>query len=829
MIDRLITYDIETEGLRFKKDKVLCFSYSRGDKSGVYHTRDEIQGFFDWANKNNMMLAGHNLKFDAKFLIEMGIKGVRIDHDSLMMASLFMFEDKGLKDLCIKLLKVEDWSVDRRKMAEMDQALMDQYAMKDAEMTWKLCQYLWTKVEEKGMADYYTTKTMPLYRLLMEVESHGVCVDMATLVAERTRVLGQLCESERVFKESFADVLKPVKRRLIDAELKKITAKREETRIRQAERIESTYEFNLNSSIQVAELLKEIRVSPKDKEGKFTTSSKALRYYAEAHPLIPALMQYRGIVKTSQFLTSWQEKAIDGRLYGNYNLHVVDTGRLSSSEPNLQQVPKDSTLRSIFKASDGKTWVIADYCTDVSTRILMQDLSYKPAGSLKVGDRLWGFDESAKGHSGRKLRSSVVEEFRVESRPTLGICTSEGRVFCTPEHRFLVSKPDQGSEWKQARHLVQGDRIKMFVPPYGDNESKDAGWLAGIADGEGWVIRGPLGKGLHGVGIAQKPGVVWDTLVRLLNEFGFEFSIQTHKSGVLRAVLLGEQAIRFLGEIRPNRLLLNVGALEGQRIGGKQTRAARVIYTWEAGQRDVAVMQTSTGTYISEGLLSHNCQVEPRMMAHFTEDPNLIKIFTEDTDIYGYLATKVLGCKCSVSEVKELFPKERQVAKALTLAIMYGMGAKALAYHLTVEQGIPTTKDTARKYVAGFYRHFEAVKSYQERLGFEAMNNGYITGINGRRLWLPKSEARHKAFNYINQNAASELCAFSQLDVQKELKDVAILKLLTHDEVCYECDTGREGTVISSLQRHMVDSYKDSLKVPLKIDVSVGTNWGAKA
>lgn len=582
-MNKYVALDIETTGLHHKTDTILCLAAHNGTKGLIFKGLGKIQVFFDSINQKGYKQVWFNGKFDVKFLLEAGIKGARIDEDVLALAALFPFEDKGLKELAMRILEVPDWSVNRKKMIELPEDVLDSYCIKDAEITLVLFHKLLKAVTDKGMKDYYYNLSMPFYKLLLEVEQEGVKLNTDLLFREKEVITKRLLDVELNFRSTYKTLLDKVERELKDEAIQAITCKTQEAIERHKKAIEETYMFNLNSSVQMSKLFREIRIAPKDKKGKFTTSSKTLKYYFDRHPVLIDVVKYRQIVKTSQFLNSWHSKLIEGRIYGSYNVHTVDTGRLSSSQPNLQQVPKDSSLRSIFEANEGKVWVLADYA-----------------------------------------------------------------------------------------------------------------------------------------------------------------------------------------------------------------------------------------------------QIEPRMMAHFTEDSKLIKIFKNNTDIYAYLATRILGCKCELSEVKEKFPQERQIAKALTLAIMYGMGARALSYVLTVEQSIPTTIDTARTYIKAFYNHFSKVKPYQETLGYSAMQSGYILGFNGRRLWLKADEARHKAFNYINQNAASELCAFSQMAVTKDLKNIAKLRLITHDEVIYECSRGDVDNVVACLNRHMVDRFVGVLKVPLKLDVHVGTTWEAK-
>jgi len=221
-------------------------------------------------------------------------------------------------------------------------------------------------------------------------------------------------------------------------------------------------------------------------------------------------------------------------------------------------------------------------------------------------------------------------------------------------------------------------------------------------------------------------------------------------------------------------------------------------------------------------------QIEARLAAHFSEDKKLIDVFKNNLDLYGVVGCELFKLDCAPGELKALHPDIRQKAKTIYLGIQYGMGMDALAFELTVKDNIPTSPEEASDYIKEFFRLFSGLYKFKQRIGEVATTQGYVKGWFGRKIWVPRGEARHKALNYLCQNAASELTVNRQVEITEELHSVAKLRLLTHDEVCYDCSMVNVDIVKHTLQRLMVDSLKKKLRVPLLLDMSVGQTWKAK-
>ncbi len=267
------------------------------------------------------------------------------------------------------------------------------------------------------------------------------------------------------------------------------------------------------------------------------------------------------------------------------------------------------------------------YCVTPETRVLTSDLRWVQAGSLELGDELVGFDEDL-GREGRGcvggsatwLKPSCVERNKRIKLRCLRITTDHGEITVSQQHPLVVTNSVLDMRWEKARNLQVGDKLFWAMEPWEENRSYEAGYLAGVFDGEGCVVRGR--KGNPCVAFSQKPGVVLDRTLRYLKEYGFEVSqgnLRAEKKPISRVAgfrILGgkRETLRFLGSIRPQRLLDNSQRHWKEanlRVNGKFSRCYTEILSIEdIGVQEVVALQTSSRTFVSEGFLSHNSTTE---------------------------------------------------------------------------------------------------------------------------------------------------------------------------------------------------------------------------
>jgi DNA polymerase-1 len=214
-------------------------------------------------------------------------------------------------------------------------------------------------------------------------------------------------------------------------------------------------------------------------------------------------------------------------------------------------------------------------------------------------------------------------------------------------------------------------------------------------------------------------------------------------------------------------------------------------------------------------------QIELRVLAHFSEDPNLMRAFVEDLDIHAATAAEVFGVK-----LNEVTGDQRRTAKAVNFGIAYGQGAFGLAENL----GISRTE--AAEIIKKYFARFARVQNYIEDTIARARSQGYVETLWGRRRYMDELKSKNVAIQKFGERAAinapiqgtaADLVKAAMIRVEQEVQIPMLLQV--HDELIFEgpADQVRElePKVVS-----IMESVAD-LKVPLKANSAVGKNWDA--
>ncbi|KKL46096.1 hypothetical protein LCGC14_2349020, partial [marine sediment metagenome] len=266
---------------------------------------------------------------------------------------------------------------------------------------------------------------------------------------------------------------------------------------------------------------------------------------------------------------------------------------------------------------------------DPNSQILRSDLTWAPADEIRAGDELLAFDENVVERD-RKFRAAIVLGVKKIALPRVRVYTTQGTVIVSAQHPFLAERPAYSDRyWTQARKLKPGARIAYLTSPWETDTSWSGAYLAGFFDGEGWCTK-------MRVGFGQNRGPTLDYVQELLLNRGFHFNLTPAWKPGSKAIRPGKtqmrgdlssmrEALRFLGTIRPPRLLLKARAVwEGRRTGGKGgVPVARVITVEPLSIGEVIAIKTSTGTYISDGMFSHNSAVQTEFLLKFKQNPKI--------------------------------------------------------------------------------------------------------------------------------------------------------------------------------------------------------------
>jgi len=218
-------------------------------------------------------------------------------------------------------------------------------------------------------------------------------------------------------------------------------------------------------------------------------------------------------------------------------------------------------------------------------------------------------------------------------------------------------------------------------------------------------------------------------------------------------------------------------------------------------------------------------QVELRVFAHYSGDAAFLEAFKRDEDIHTRTASEILGVG------KEGVPSEmRRIAKAINFGIIYGMGAQRLKEELGIEL------KTAKDYIGRYYDRYQGVTRYRNAMIEMARQEGYVTTLFNRRRYLPdihhtnrviRGEAERMAINTPIQGTAADLIKMAMINIQQRLKRERFetqMILQVHDELVFEVPEKERTAVISLIKEEMEGVYP--LRVPLKVDINEGKNWG---
>jgi len=219
-------------------------------------------------------------------------------------------------------------------------------------------------------------------------------------------------------------------------------------------------------------------------------------------------------------------------------------------------------------------------------------------------------------------------------------------------------------------------------------------------------------------------------------------------------------------------------------------------------------------------------QIELRIMAHLSGDARLLEAFAQGEDVHRATAAEIFG----VTPL-EVGPDQRRVAKSINFGLIYGMSAFGLARQLGLE------RSAAQTYIDRYFARYPGVARYMEEARATVREHGYVETVYGRRLWLPeirssngnrRQAAERAAINAPMQGTAADLIKFAMIAVQGWL-DASGLKsrlvLQVHDELVLEVPDDELSRIRAELPRLMTQVAE--LKVPLVVEVGIGTNWEA--
>jgi len=218
-------------------------------------------------------------------------------------------------------------------------------------------------------------------------------------------------------------------------------------------------------------------------------------------------------------------------------------------------------------------------------------------------------------------------------------------------------------------------------------------------------------------------------------------------------------------------------------------------------------------------------QIELRIMAHLSEDPNLVRAFASGLDVHRATAAEVFG-----ETVDTVSSDQRRAAKAINFGLMYGMSAFGLARQLGIGRG------EAQDYIALYFSRYPGVRDFMDRVRSQARDDGFVQTVFGRRLYLPEIRSKNQglragaeraAINAPMQGTAADIIKRAMISVdgwlQAQARGRALMLMQVHDELVFEVDHDFVDELLAEVRSRMEAAAE--LRVPLVVDCGVGDNW----
>jgi DNA polymerase-1 len=247
-------------------------------------------------------------------------------------------------------------------------------------------------------------------------------------------------------------------------------------------------------------------------------------------------------------------------------------------------------------------------------------------------------------------------------------------------------------------------------------------------------------------------------------------------------------------------------------------------------------IRSEMGEQIRQAFLpEHGCQlltadysqIELRLLAHFSGDEALQRAFEEDRDIHAMVAEQIFNV--TEHHVTEAM---RRAAKTVNFGVIYGISAMGLGQRLN----IPVRE--AAHFIEAYFTKYPAVQEYQQNLLKECREQGQVKTILGRRRRIEgvraftsykgRNQPEREAINMQIQGSAADLIKIAMLNIHRRLEREerrARMLLQIHDELVFEVPPAEQNAVIALVHEEMTQALADRLRVPLKVDMSIGDNW----
>jgi DNA polymerase-1 len=364
----LMAFDTETTSLDYMQAEIVGVSFCvepgfaayvplQHDYAGAPEQLDRAQvlaALRPILENPGVAKVGHHLKYDAHVLLNYGIRLEGMRFDTMLesyvwnsVATRHDMDSAALRYLNVSTIKFEDVAGKGAKQLTFNEVPVDrasEYSAEDADVTLQLHRALWPRIQEvPALERLYQEIEQPLVPILLNIEHHGVLIDRALLETQSRSIATQLGE------------------------------------LRELAQTQAGVAFNIESPKQLQQILFEklqLPVLRKTPTGQPSTAEDVLEELAASYDLPRTILDYRTLAKLKSTYTDKLPQQINprtGRVHTSYHQAVAQTGRLSSADPNLQNIPirraEGRRIRQAFIAAPGYVLMAADY-SQIELRIM---------------------------------------------------------------------------------------------------------------------------------------------------------------------------------------------------------------------------------------------------------------------------------------------------------------------------------------------------------------------------------------------------------------------------------------------------------------------------
>ncbi|MEX1190857.1 MAG: DNA polymerase I [Brumimicrobium sp.] len=361
--EKSVCFDTETTSLEARNADLIGISFAFKAREAYYvpfpesfdETKKMLEEFQPYFESDNVEKVAHNLKYDEQVINRYGIKIRGPRFDTMIAHYLLSPDGKHSMDvlaeyyLKYKTIPIEELigkkGKNQKSMRDVEQKEIVDYACEDADITWQLKELFEPEIQKDHLKKLFYEVEMPLVEVLKGMEQEGINLDI---------------ESLHKFSKELEISLNEIEKEVVEL---------------------AGEEFNLDSPRQLGTILfDKLEISKKAKKtksGQYSTSEDTLQKHINDHKIVPLILDYRSLRKLKSTYVDPLPNLVDendGRLHTHYMQTVAATGRLSSTNPNLQNIPirtpKGREIRKAFvPKNDDYLLMAADY-SQIELRII---------------------------------------------------------------------------------------------------------------------------------------------------------------------------------------------------------------------------------------------------------------------------------------------------------------------------------------------------------------------------------------------------------------------------------------------------------------------------